>query len=199
MDENLLFGKIDYQINDRNRFNAEMNYLDFRSPNGIQTQGVLTNGNAIGNNADTNVFDRTVKTGLTTVVGANAVNEFRFGIFKDRQFDPASPSLLPVTGPASYSISTGSLSNIGYATVLSAAASQRTALPVVRHVCAGLSAATALKFGVDWSHTEDYDVQRSNQYGTFTYANINAFALDFSNPVNGKNWNTYTQTFGNPV
>ena len=116
VDENLLFGKIDYQINDRNRFNAEMNYLDFRSPNGIQTQGVLTNGNAIGNNADTNVFDRTIKTGLTTVVGSNAVNEFRFGIFKDRQFDPASASLLPVTGPASYSISTGSLTNIGYAT-----------------------------------------------------------------------------------
>ena len=56
-----------------------------------------------------------------------------------------------------------------------------------------------MKFGVDWSHTEDYDVQRSNQYGTFSYANINAFALDFSNPVNGKNWNTYSQTFGNPV
>jgi TonB dependent receptor len=57
----------------------------------------------------------------------------------------------------------------------------------------------ALKFGVDWSHTEDYDYQRSNQFGTYTYANINAFALDFSNPVNGKNWNAYTQTFGNPL
>src|ERR1035438_10128521 len=87
---------------DRNRFNAEFNYLDFRSPNGIQTQGVLTTGAGIGNNADTNVFDRTLKSGLTTVVGATAVNELRFGMFKDRQYDPASPSLLPVTGPASY-------------------------------------------------------------------------------------------------
>ena len=198
VDENLLFGKIDYQINDRNRFNAEFNYLDFRAPNGIQTQGVITNGGAIGNNADTNVFDRTLKSGLTTVVGANAVNELRFGMFKDRQYDPASPTLLPVTGPASYSISSGSLSNIGYASAyprlhpseLRFQISDTYAWTVGRH---------ALKFGLDWSHTEDYDYQRSNQFGTYTYANINAFALDFSNPVNGKNWTNYSQTFGNPL
>ncbi len=198
VDENLLFGKIDYQINDRNRWSTELNYLDFRSPNGIQTQGVLTTGAAIGNNANTTVFDRTLKSGLTTIVGANAVNEFRFGLFKDRQYDPASPSLLPVTGPASYSISTGSLSNIGYATSY-----PRLHPSELRFQLSDTYAWTlgrnAIKFGVDWAHTEDYDLQRANQYGTYTYSNINAFALDFSNPVNGKNWNTYTQTFGNPV
>jgi hypothetical protein len=198
VDENLLFGKIDYQINDRNRFNTEFNYLDFRSPNGIQTQSVLTTGNGIGNNADTNVFDRTLKSGLTTVIGAAAVNEFRFGMFKDRQYDPASPSLLPVTGPASYSISTGSLSNIGYPTSY-----PRLHPSELRFQLSDTYAWTlgrnSLKFGVDWSHTEDYDLQRSNQYGTYSYANINAFALDFSTPVNGKNWTSYSQTFGNPL
>ncbi len=198
VDENLLFGKIDYQINDRNRFNSELNYLDFRSPNGIQTQGVLTTGNAIGNNADTNVFDRTLKAGLTTIVGANAVNELRFGMFKDRQFDPASPSLLPVTGPASYSISTGSLTNIGYATSYPRLHPSELRFQV-SDTYAWTIGRNALKFGFDFSHTEDYDYQLSNQYGTFTYSNINAFALDFSHPVNGKNWNSYSQTFGNPL
>ena len=131
-------------------------------------------------------------------MGATAVNEFRFGMFKDRQYDPASPSLLPVTGPASYSISTGSLSNIGYATSY-----PRLHPSELRFQLSDTYAWTlgrnSLKFGVDWSHTEDYDVQRANQFGTYTYSNINAFALDFSNPVNGKNWNTYTQTFGNPL
>ena len=37
-DVNLMFGKVDYQINERNRATFELNYLDFRSPNGIQTQ-----------------------------------------------------------------------------------------------------------------------------------------------------------------
>ncbi len=197
--ENLLFGKVDYQINDRNRFNAEMNYLDFHSPNGIQTQGVLTTGAALGNNADTTVFDRTLKSGLTTVVGATAVNEFHFGMFKDRQFDPASPSLFPVTGPSSYSISSGKPEQYRvcptsyprlHPSELRFQLSDTYAWTLGRH---------ALKFGADWSHTEDYDYQRANQFGTYTYPNINAFALDFSNAVNGKNWNTYTQTFGNPL
>ena len=198
VDNNLLFGKIDYQINDRNRWSTEFNYVDFRSPNGIQTQSVLTTGAGVGNNANTTVFDRTLKSGLTTIVGSNAVNEFRFGMFKDRQFDPASSSLEPPTGPASFSITSGSLSNIGYATSyprlhpseLRFQESDTYAWTVGRH---------AIKFGIDFAHTEDYDVQRANQYGTFTYSNINAFALDFTNPVNGKNWNTYSQTFGNPL
>lgn len=198
VNENLLFGKIDHQIDVRNHFSAEFNYLDFTSPNGIQTQGVLTTGNAIGNNANTTVFDRTLKTALTTIVGSNAINELRFGMFKDRQYDPASPSLLPSIGPIGLSISTGSLSNIGYATSyprlhpseLRFQISDTYALTVGRN---------ALKFGIDWSRTEDYDLQRANQFGTYTYATINALALDFSNPVNGKNWNTYTQTFGNPL
>ncbi len=198
VDDNLLFGKIDYLINDRNRFSTEFNYLDFRSPNGIQTQSVKTDGSAVGNNANTNVFDRTLKSELTTVIGANAVNELRFGMFKDRQFDPNSTGLEPVTGPASFSLSSGNLSNIGYATSY-----PRLHPSELRFQLSDTYAWTlgrnALKFGVDWSHTEDYDYQLSNQFGTFTYSNINAFALDFSNAVNGKNWNTYTQTFGNPV
>jgi len=198
VDENLLFGKIDYQINDRNRWSTEFNYLDFRSPNGIQTQSVLTTGAGIGNNANTTVFDRTLKSGLTTVIGGAAVNEFRFGMFKDRQYDPNSPSLEPPTGPTSFSITTGSLSNIGYATSyprlhpseLRFQFSDTYAWTIGRH---------ALKFGIDYAHTEDYDIQRANQFGTYTYSNINAFALDFTNPVNGKNWNSYSQTFGNPL
>lgn len=198
VDENLLFGKIDYQISDTNRFSTEFNYLDFRSPNGIQTQGVLTTGNAIGNNADTTVFDRTLKSGLTTVVGSSAVNELKFGLFKDRQYDPASASLLPSIGPIGLSITSGSLSNIGYATSYPRLHPSET-----RYQLADTYAWTvgrhALKFGADWSHTEDYDVQRANQFGTYTYSNINAYALDFSTPVNGKNWTTFTQTFGNPL
>jgi hypothetical protein len=199
VDENLLFGKIDYQINDRNRFNVEFNYLDFRSPNGIQTQSVLTNGGAVGNNANTTVFDRTLKSGLTTVVGSSAVNEFHFGMFKDRQYDPNSPSLEPPTGPASFSISSGSLSNIGYATSYPRLHPSELRFQL-SDTYAWIIGKNALKFGVDWSHTEDYDRQLANQFGTFTFPNINAFALDFSGNAGGaKDWSTYTQTFGNPL
>jgi hypothetical protein len=198
VDENLMFGKIDYQLNDRNRFTTELNYLDFRSPNGIQTQGALTTGAAIGNNADTNVFDRTVKAGLTTIVGSTAVNEARFGVFKDRQYDPASDFLLPSTGPASITISSGSLSNIGYATSYPRLHPSETRFQLSDTYAWTINRHT-VKVGVDWSTTEDYDRQLSNQFGTYTYPNINAFALDFSGGGTGKNWSSFSQKFGNPL
>src|SRR5262249_15765878 len=37
-------------------------------------------------------------------------------------------------------------------------------------------------------------------WGTFTYGTVSAFALDFSGNTAGlKSWQTYSQTFGNPV
>src|SRR5262249_22488093 len=81
VDANLLFGKIDYHLNDRNSFAFSSNYLDFRSPNGIQTQLSLTGGNGIGNNANTTVFDRTGSASWTFIVTPTQLNEVRFGYF----------------------------------------------------------------------------------------------------------------------
>lgn len=196
MDVNLMFGKIDYQINTNNTLTASLNYLDFRSPNGIQTQPSLTNGSAIGNNADTNVFDRTGKLGLTSVITPKMLNEARFGFFKDRQYDPASPSLLPSIGPVGLSI--GALSNVGYATSYPRLNPSELRLSFADSLSYTLGA-HSLKFGVDFAHIEDYQNQLSNRYGTYTYANITAFAQDFNNLDGGKRWQAYTQTFGNPI
>ncbi len=196
-DVNLLFGKIDYQISTANRFSVEMNYLDFRSPNGIQTQTALTNGAAIGNNANTNVFDRTIKASLTSVVTPNAVNELRYGFFKDRQYDPASPSLLPVTGPVGLTV--GSVTNLGYAT------SYPRLLPSelrnqVLDSFSYVRGKHTMKFGFDYSHVEDYINNLSNQFGTYTYPSLTAFAQDFTGNVAAtKGWSRYSQTIGNPV
>ncbi len=195
-DVNLLFGKVDYQINERNRWSTELNYLDFRSPNGIQTQASLTTGNAVGNNANTTVFDRTLKSGLTSVISPNIVNEARFGLFKDRQYDPASPSLLPSIGPVALTVN--GLSNLGYATSyprllpseLRLEGSDTLSWTFGKH---------SFKFGVDYSHVEDYIYSLSNQYGTYSYPTLTAFALDFSgNTTGARNYTSYSQRFGNP-
>ena len=196
MDDNLLFGKIDYQINNANRLTMEMNYLDFRSPNGIQTGTAYTNGSGNGNNANTTVFDRTVKVGLTTVVSATSVNELRYGFFKDRQFDPASPTLLPSIGPVSLTV--GSLGNVGYAT------SYPRLLPSEMRNQANdnytwTKGRHTVKFGFDYAHVEDYIYTLSNQFGTFKFPSLTAFAEDYSgNTTGAKDWSSYTQTIGNP-
>ena len=95
-------GKIDWRPNERDNFSFSLNAMHWRSPHGIQTQAVLTNGNALGGNADSTVETRYGKASWTRIVNSTSVNEFRFGWFKDRLADPAASDLSPVeTGPQS--------------------------------------------------------------------------------------------------
>ena len=75
-------------------FSFSGNYLDWISPNGIQTQAVLNNGNGIGNNADSTVRDRYGRADWTYVVTPTIIMESRFGYFKDRLYDAASPDFI---------------------------------------------------------------------------------------------------------
>ena len=196
-DVNLLFGKIDYQITDNHRLTIETNYLDFRSPNGIQTQASISNGNAVGGNANTDVFDRTGKVGLTSVLSPNLVNEARFGLFKDRQYDPASDNLLPSIGAIGLSVGTPALSNLGYATGY-----PRLLPSELRYQGSDTLSFTtgphSMKFGFDYQHVEDYIYSIPNVYGTYSYNTLTDFALDYGG-TGAKNWARYQQTFGNPI
>ena len=57
-----------------------------------------------------------------------------------------------------------------------------------------------LKLGIDIADSEDYSFYVSNLNGTYSYSTVNAFALDYTgNTTGAKNWNSYSQTFGNPT
>ncbi len=197
MDTNLLFGKIDYRPTEKDAFSLSMNYVDFRSPNGIQTQLSLTDGSAIGNNADTNVFNRTARASWTRVISSAAVNEARFGFFKDRQYDPASPSLLPSIGPVALTVQ--GVSNVGYANGYPRLNPSEQRLQFADSL-SWVKGTHSMKFGFDFANIEDYVSRLANRYGTYSYSKLTEFALDFTgNPGGAKNYQSYTQTFGNPV
>jgi hypothetical protein len=222
MDNNLAFGKIDWHPTDKDAVSFSGNYLDFRSPNGIQTQLSLTNGNAIGNNADTNVFDRTGRASWTRIISPRAINEFRFGLFKDRQIDPASTSLIPDFGGTSApaALTVNSVSNLGYATNY-----PRVNPSELRYEFSDnfswTKAKHTFKFGGTFSHLEDFVQSMAGQYPTYTYSplagaqtgvtfnnltnqTITASALtylavDFAGGTTPGNqaYSTYAQTTGN--
>lgn len=174
MDNNLLFGKIDWHPTDKDSVSFSGNYLDFRSPNGIQTQLSLTNGNAIGNNADTNVFDRTGRASWTRILSPNAINEFRFGLFKDRQYDPASPSLEPTfgaAGPARAALSVNSVSNLGFAQNYPRLNPSELRIQMADNV-SWTKGKHTLKFGVDFTHLEDYVESMFSQYPFYNYTTV---------------------------
>lgn len=196
-DSNLYFAKIDWQANDRNSFSFSGNYLDWESPNGIQTQAVLTNNNLLSNNADSTVRTRYGRAAWTAIPSATMVNELRFGYFKDRLFDDFNPDFIPSqTGRVGVSLA-GTMIGVAIDYPRLNPSEQRFQFAdnlswnVGRH---------ALKFGADIISTQDYLNILRTQYGNYSYQNFTNFALDFSGPTaGGMRYQTFAQTFGNPI
>ena len=197
--QDLGFGKIDYHLSDRNSLSFSLSGLRWVSPHGIQATGIVfSNGNAIGNNADSTVRDAYGRAQWTAIVSPRVVNEGRFGWFKDRLHDTASPDFLyPGLGLASLTVN--STGNLGVANSYPRLNPSETRFEYADNVSWNTGAHT-MKFGIDITHTEDYHVQLINRYGGYSYATLNNFALDFSGNTAGlKNWSTYSQAFGNPL
>jgi hypothetical protein len=197
--QHLGFAKIDWQLNDRNSVSFDLNAMHWVSPHGIQTQTVLTGGGLLGNNGNSTVEDRYGKASWTFIPKATAVNEFRFGWFKDRLSDPAASDLWPSTGPVYITVAG--------ATVGGTQAYPRTFPSENRFQLVDNYSWTtgthSAKFGVDFSTTQDWMNQLFNQYGSYSYSNITGFAQDFNGgtfhaPGNGK-YTSFSQAFGNPI
>lgn len=197
--QNLAFGKLDWRPSDRHSFSASLNFMDWRSPHGIQTQAVLTNGTALANNGNSTVKDRYAKLAWTSIVTPNAVNELRYGWFKDRLSDPASGDLWPKeTGGLYYTVAG--------TTVGAANAYPRTFPSQNRHQIVDnyslMRGVHAVKFGVDYSTTQDWMNQLYNGLGGYSYSNLTNFAKDFNGGTfdsGARNYTTFTQAFGNPI
>jgi outer membrane receptor protein involved in Fe transport len=190
------FFKIDYRASDADSFSFDVNMMHWKSPHGIQTQAVLTNGNAIGGNGNSTVETRYGKFEWTHILSPTAVNEFRFGWFKDRLSDPASGDLWPQeTG--------GLVISLNGAAIGAAAAYPRTLPSENRWQLVDnyskVHGSHSMKFGFDFSTTEDYIKQLFNGLGTYNYTTLTNFAKDFSgNITNQKNYSSFSQAFGNP-
>jgi outer membrane receptor protein involved in Fe transport len=198
VDQNLGFAKLDYRPTERHTFSVSGNLLNWDSPNGIQSQAVLNNGNGIGNNANSDVKTRYGRASWTYIVAPHVVTESRFGYFKDRLFDDASLDFYdPTLGRAGLTIN--GVTNLGYATSYPRLnpseqrfeGANNTSVSAGRH---------SVKFGFDISAVQDYQNQLSNQYGTYSYNTFSDFALDYSgNTSGGRHYSNYSQRFGNPV
>jgi hypothetical protein len=197
--QDLGFGKIDYRLNDRNSLSFGLSMLRWVSPHGIQSTGIVfPTGNAIGNNGDSSVRNAYGRAQWTSIVTTSIVNEARFGWFKDRLYDPASDDFLfPGLGRAQLTVNgTG---NLGLATNYPRLNPSETRFSYTDNL-SWIKGAHTMKFGVDIAHIEDFYTQLANQYGSYNYSSLNAFALDFTgNTTGAKNWNTYSQRFGNPT
>ncbi|HMY76847.1 MAG TPA: carboxypeptidase-like regulatory domain-containing protein, partial [Blastocatellia bacterium] len=83
-DQIILLPKVDWQINSKNTFTATYNRLRWDSPAGIQTQATNTRGRASFGDDYVDVDWFTGR--LTSTVSSRVVNEFRFQIARDLEY-----------------------------------------------------------------------------------------------------------------
>lgn len=192
------FGKIDWRPTERNSFSFSFNYLRWISPNGIQTQAVLNNGNGVGNNANSTVRTRYGRISWTSIPTNSIVNEVRYGWFKDRLFDDVSESLIPAeTGRVSITVQ--GQTNLGVADAYPRLNPSENKHQIADNLTWTVGKHT-WKFGGDFVDTRDYNDILRNRNGSYAYPSFTAFAQDFSgNTLQAKRWQTYSQRFGNPV
>ena len=194
--QELGFAKIDWRPTDRNSFAFQMNYMRWVSPHGIQTQAVLTSGNMLGNNGNSTVQDKYGKASWTSVVTNNAVNELRFGWFKDRLSDPGASDLYPETGPLYITVAG---STLGAAQFTPRTYPSENRYQLVDNY-SWTRGAHSVKFGFDYQTTQDWTDQLYNGNGGYAYSNVLNFAKDFSGNTTGvKNFTNFSQQFGNPI
>ena len=192
------FGKIDWLATPRNTLSLSLNALRWLSPNGIQTQAVLTNGNGIGNNANSTVRTRYGRASWTSIPSNTLVNEFRFGWFKDRLYDSVNPALIP-SETGRLELTVAGQANLGISRDYPRLNPSEQRFQFADNL-SWIQGRHAMKFGFDLSNTQDYLNIRRGQFGSYTYSTWTAFAQDFSdNPAGVKRWTNFSQTFGNPI
>ena len=190
--------RLDWRPTERNSFSASLNVLRWVSPNGLQTQAVLNNGKGVGNNVNSSVRSKYGRFTWTSIPTTTMVNEFRFGWFKDKQFDYPNDAL-GIPGIGFLGISITGQNNLGTATDY-----PRTNPSENRYQFADSLTWTkgrhTMKFGFDIMRTEDYTNLLFNRTGTYLFPSLTALALDLTgNTAGNKDWSTFTQTIGNPV
>lgn len=196
--QDLGFGKLDWRPGERNSFSVSLNLLRWVSPNGLQTQAVLNNGNGVGNNVNSSVRSKYGRAAWTSVPTPTMVNEFRFGWFNDKQFDYPNDALA-IPGIGFLGISITGQSNLGTATDY-----PRTNPRENRYEFADTLTWTkgkhTLKLGFDILHTTDYTNLLFNRTGTYSFPSFSALAADLTgNTAGNKDWLTFTQAIGNPI
>ena len=197
LNQELYFARLDYHFSDRNTFSASFNFLHALSPNGIQTAASSTSGSAITSNGDDAVTVRNGRAVWTSIPTSTFVNEFRFGVATDRQADTFDNSLLG--GGLGYLQVSVNGTQLGPANYLPRVQPSERRFQFQDNATWTRGTHT-IKFGADIATTREYVYSISNSFGSYSYQTVNAFALDYSGNSGGpKYWNSYSQTFGNPV
>ncbi|MCU1338435.1 MAG: TonB-dependent receptor plug [Bryobacterales bacterium] len=194
LSQNLGLGKLDWRPTDKHSVTASFNLLNFTSPNGAINSVAATDGSGVGTNGIQSAKTRTARLSETWIVSNSMVNEARFGWFKDRRGQDLSPELAPPNGLRS-GLTVAGQRNLGVSTNIPNIQPSEDRYQFADNL-SWTKGTHQIKFGVDFAFLRDTENALFNGPGSYTYGSITAFAQDLSGATTGKNWLSYTQSFG---
>jgi len=181
-DQRLYLPKIDWQVSQNHQFTATYNRLRWKSPAGVQTGATVFRDRA-GFGDDFVEID-SLNLRLASTLSNQLINEFRFQWADelDSQFaQPPLPGQPTTANGFSPQVALTNGLTFGKATSL-----DRVALPDERRFqfADTLTYTTGnhtFKFGTDINRVRDIDDNLFTGSGSYTYANINDFIVDYTN------------------
>ena len=194
LSQNLGLGKLDWRPSDKNNVTLSFNLLNFTSPNGAISSVAATNASGVGTNGIQSAKTRTARISDTYIVSNAMLNEARFGWFKDRRGQDLNSALNPPNGLLS-GLTVAGQSNLGVSTNIPNIQPSEDRYQFADDL-SWTKGKHQIKFGVDFAFLRDTENALFNGPGSYTYGSITAFALDYSGATTGKNWLSYTQSFG---
>jgi len=198
LNENIGFAKLDYRPTEKDSFTANFNLMQFASPNGTVSASALTDGSGYYPNGNQIDLTRWARFSYTRVVSPRAVNEFRFGWFKDTRKQSLNAALMPANGLQS-GLSVGDMSNLGVSVNIPNSQpsedrflfTDNYSLTVKSH---------QLKFGVESNYMRDVENALFYAKGEYFYGDVTDWAKDLTPdadaPDAGKHYFGFLQSFG---
>lgn len=198
-DQSIFFPKLDWQINNSNRFSVEVNRMRWASPAGIQTQATNTLGRAsFGNDF---VKDTWFIGKLDSFFSPTLSNEFRYQWARDFEFEnPQQPTTYelnntvtnatvapgytnPLFFPPDVFLSIGSSYDIGTPSFLTRPKFPDEKAQQFSDSLTWIRGNHSFKFGGSVRHVEDVSQNLRFQFGSFTYTSLGNYFTDL-NAVN---------------
>ncbi len=198
LNENVGFTKIDYRPTDKDSFSANFNLMQFSSPNGTVSAAALADGSGFYPNGNQIDLTRWARFSYTRVVSTSAVNEFRFGWFKDTRKQSTNSAIAPANGLVS-GLSVFDMSNLGMS--VNIPNSQPSEDRFLFNDSYSMTVRShQLKFGAETNYMRDVENALFFAKGEYFYGDVTDWAKDLTpdpeDPSAGKHYSGFLQSFG---
>jgi hypothetical protein len=193
--QDVFFGKLDFQVNPRNHVSASFDWMNNRAPNGYNTQPTVSN-DSVQTNASYGYHERIFVANWDSTITPTTVNNLRFQWGRDLEVADSN-------APAPY-VALSSITNYGEAYFMPRVAEPDEHRIQIADTLSKVHGRHSFKAGVDLNFIHEvminlfYGTGRYNYSGSTPQATFNTwvedvYGINMGDGLTGRHYSTFTQ------